>query len=196
MPIRDEEYMTQYVYLIQTSEAITNKENVYKIGNTRKLNMTRLSNYKKGYKVIYALEVSNSLLAEQKILEKLKTLFKQRLDYGREYFEGNIEYIKKTFLNIIFEQQFEKNATKSIKKTNEETNNINIYYNFLLECTKESNMHIHTCTLYDKFKNWYKDQNIPNNRNFLTGIKKYKNIDKSVRIGNKISSGIKNLTIT
>lgn len=49
------------------------------------------------------------------------------------------------------------------------------------------------------FKGWYKDKypgtKLPNNRDFNNGIRKHKTIKRSVKINNKVSTGIKNLKV-
>ena len=54
-------------------------------------------------------------------------------------------------------------------------------------------------SLYSAFKDWHKNNNpntrIPDNRTFLKEIKKYKNIEKNIRVGKKVSYGIKNITL-
>jgi hypothetical protein len=53
--------------------------------------------------------------------------------------------------------------------------------------------------LYSVFKGWYKNKfpgsKLPNNREFNNGIRKYKNIERSIKINNKVSIGIKHLKI-
>ena len=49
------------------------------------------------------------------------------------------------------------------------------------------------------FKYWYKNNNpqekIPSNHKFLQGVRKHVNVDRAVRIGKKVSTGVKNLCL-
>lgn len=84
-----------------------------------------------------------------------------------------------------------------LKWTNEYSEDVDRYYNFLQECTEESDNHISNVELYTEYKYWYKTkypgEKIPNVREFLCGIRKHKNVERSVFINNKTTSGIKNL---
>lgn len=88
---------------------------------------------------------------------------------------------------------------KIMEVTNSYKEEVDIYYSFLNARTEEYNSNILMSELYEDFKIWYKNNNpntkLPNNRNFNNGIKKYKKIEKSVRVGNKVSVGIKNLKL-
>ena len=81
----------------------------------------------------------------------------------------------------------------------ENKENTDIYLNFLNENTEENlEGHIHCVELYGFFKLLFKRDNpnskIPNNKDFVNGIKKYKKIE-NIRIDTKIQLGIKNLKL-
>jgi hypothetical protein len=78
---------SQYVYIVKTREAIRANDNVYKIGRTTQENHRRLNSYPNGSILIYQSETSDCSLTERLIKQMCKELFKQRLDYGVEYFE-------------------------------------------------------------------------------------------------------------
>jgi putative DNA primase/helicase len=87
-----------------------------------------------------------------------------------------------------------KNILKWTSQYQEETD---IYLTFINECTEENKEgHIHCIQLYNEFKFWFKQNNpntkIPNNKDFVGGIKKHKVIEK-VRVNEKSQLGIKNL---
>ena len=73
-----------------------------------------------------------------------------------------------------------------------------MYKLFLDECTEKSDTHIHTVTLFNHFKNWFKQKNTskkaPGNKTFISGIRNYATLE-NVRIDDKISTGIKNLNL-
>jgi P4 family phage/plasmid primase-like protien len=76
--------------------------------------------------------------------------------------------------------------------------NTDKYLSFLNENTIQSESHVHIVMLYATFKEWYKTNNpntkIPNNKDFVNGIKKYKNVEK-VRVDDKVQLGIKQLDL-
>jgi P4 family phage/plasmid primase-like protien len=86
-----------------------------------------------------------------------------------------------------------------LKWTNQYTENTDIYLQFINECTENSDTHITTAELYEKFKYWFKVNNpntkLPNNRDFIANIKKYKEVTY-VRISkDKTAYGIKKLRL-
>jgi P4 family phage/plasmid primase-like protien len=91
-------------------------------------------------------------------------------------------------------------ATSAILElTNNYKEEVDIYYSFLSEKTEKSNQNIWMAELYSVFKGWYKNKfpgsKLPNNREFNNGIRKHKNIERSIKINNKVSTGIKKLKI-
>jgi P4 family phage/plasmid primase-like protien len=72
------------------------------------------------------------------------------------------------------------------------------YLSFLNERTINVNKkNLHTCDLYDDFKSWFIKNNpnekVPSNSKFVQGIKKHRQIERSVRIGKKVNTGVKNI---
>lgn len=90
-------------------------------------------------------------------------------------------------------------TSKIMEFTNLYKEEVDIYLSFLNECTKESDLNVFISDLYESFKFWYKNKNpntkLPNSREFNNGIRKHKDIHKSIRCNNKVSVGIKNLEI-
>ena len=78
-----------YVYLLQEREFIKTKENIYKIGKTKQPNNKRFPQYPKGSVLLFQIVCSDCTETENKIMSSFKDTFKQRLDIGREYFEGD-----------------------------------------------------------------------------------------------------------
>lgn len=82
--------------------------------------------------------------------------------------------------------------TKTYKETND------IYLQYLEERTEKSDKHIHTSTLYDDFKLWYKHNNpntkLPSNRMFINGLRNHISIE-NVKVEGKPTTGTKFLKI-
>lgn len=86
---------------------------------------------------------------------------------------------------------------KSFTKQYEQSNDI--YLDFINERTEKSETHVHVTVLYTIFKDWYwnsynKIAAISRNV-FVAGIKKHFDIAEQVRVGTKVTSGIKNLNV-
>jgi P4 family phage/plasmid primase-like protien len=127
--------------------------------------------------------------------KKIDTNINQNFDYWKhDFILLLIEYYKK------YTQTKNLNFTENILKwTNQYKEDTDMYLQFLNECTeKNDDGHIKTTDVYDSFKNWFKLNNpntkIPNNREFIGKVKKYKTIEH-VRIDKEICYGIKNLKI-
>ena len=113
-----------------------------------------------------------------------------------------IEKEKTKQLEIQLEIEREKTKQMELRQKNmmiENKENTDIYLNFLNENTEENLQgHIHCVELYKVFKHWFDQNNpnakIPNNKDFVNGIKKYKKIEH-LRIDTKIQLGIKNLQL-
>lgn len=80
---------SQYIYLLQEREFIKTKEQIYKIGMTRKENHERFNQYPKGSVLLFQMICINSKSIESLIIKIFKEQFKQRKDIGNEYFEGD-----------------------------------------------------------------------------------------------------------
>jgi phage/plasmid-associated DNA primase len=104
------------------------------------------------------------------------------LDYYKIFKEGNLAP--------------PPNVTQWTKMYKEE---VDVFYNFLNECTEDSEINISSASLYLIFKEWfyknYDDEILPKNKQFLTGIKKYKNYSKSIWCDGKVTTGFKNLKL-
>ena len=89
-----------YNYIIQTRESQRMKENVYKIGRTKCI-QKRFKQYPKGSKLIYSRKSSDDKMSECLLKRNFANVFRQRKDYGLEYFEGEIRNMKIEFDNIL-----------------------------------------------------------------------------------------------
>jgi P4 family phage/plasmid primase-like protien len=117
----------------------------------------------------------------------------------------NFDYWKLDFLLLLIEhykKYTETNELKStdniLKWTNQYKEDTDLYLQFLNECTEESTTHAKTTDIYERFKNWFKNNNpntkIPSNKEFVANIKKHK-IVEHVKINKTSSYGIKNLKL-
>jgi hypothetical protein len=79
----------QYIYLLQEREFIKTKENIYKIGKTTQPNNERLKQYPKGSSLLLQSICSDCHNIEKNLIKIFKNKFKQRIDIGTEYFEGD-----------------------------------------------------------------------------------------------------------
>jgi hypothetical protein len=104
-----------------------------------------------------------------------------------------LDYYKK------YKETHELKPTENILKwTNQYKENTDLYLQFLNEYVEETtneNDKIHCVDLYFNFKEWFKSNNpnakIPSDREFVRNLRKYKHVDESVRIGDKVKRGIK-----
>ena len=92
---------TQYVYLLQTREFFNSKQPVYKIGRTKKHNLTRFSQYTLGSVLLFQSSCRDCYKLEREII----TLFKQKYIHkhliGRESFEGNVDEMVRDLCDIV-----------------------------------------------------------------------------------------------
>ena len=80
--------MTNYIYLLQVREFIKSKENIYKVGMTKKENHERFNQYPKGSVLLFQMICNDCKNIERIVNKKFKETFKQRKDIGNEYYEG------------------------------------------------------------------------------------------------------------
>ena len=81
-----------YIYLLITREFISQKLSVFKFGFTSNI-IKRFNSYPKGSLLILSHFVREAYGLETTILKALRETFIQRKDFGREYFEGDIDNI-------------------------------------------------------------------------------------------------------
>lgn len=100
------------IYFIQPAELVgTNR---YKIGYSKSPNLKRCNKgYKKGSRYIFIMECNNPFILEKNIKEEFNKLFK--LIAGSEYFEGDENMMRKTFLKTIEEFE-ESNLDNNLSK--------------------------------------------------------------------------------
>ena len=81
-----------YVYAVILREFVHMKKCVFKFGCTKDA-IRRYGDYPKGSMLVFTQIVDNYAQVEKDILAKLKGIFYQRTDIGREYFEGSSEHM-------------------------------------------------------------------------------------------------------
>jgi len=97
--------LIQYIYLIQEREFIKTGEPIYKIGKTKKENLTRFKQYSKGSIMLCQIISKDCDEDERELLGIFRTNYVPRRDIGSEYFEG--DYTK--MIQDIYETMFKKN---------------------------------------------------------------------------------------
>lgn len=89
-----------YVYLIREREHIRMEEEVYKLGKTTQEPNSRLAGYPKDSQVILYMDVPDCHKTERTLMSVFDERFINRRDIGREYYEGDLNYMKRTFMDI------------------------------------------------------------------------------------------------
>lgn len=110
------------VYVIWTREFMRNKEQIYKVGRTSNLK-ERLNNYGKGSVVLFYQETSQNVRAESKCLEICRLKFQQRTEFGKEYFEGNVNEIIRALSHVLVDFPFEVDGMQRENQRNHVENN-------------------------------------------------------------------------
>ena len=92
----------QVIYLLQTREFVNTKQQIYKIGRTEQVPKNRFAAYPKGSELHLLCSVNNNRSAEKKLINEFCINFKQ-CNFGTEYFEGELDKMKKIFYQIASE---------------------------------------------------------------------------------------------
>lgn len=90
-----------YVYLIREREFVRMSEHVYKLGKTTQLPNSRLQGYPKSSQILLFIEVFDCHCTEKCLIKSFDELFISRRDIGREYYEGDLNAMKRTFFHVI-----------------------------------------------------------------------------------------------
>lgn len=143
--------MTQYIYLLQEREFIKTKEDVYKVGMTKKENYERFNQYPKGSVLLFQMICNNCKHMEKMVLTKFKETFKQRKDIGNEYFEG--EY--KKMIDIVYLTIKDESNIDEEEKEEEVEEENKIKFNLL--CEK-------ICKIFPDYKN---DESFGGNKKYI-----------------------------
>ena len=102
LPIENKDkFTTNFIYLIIEKEYITNNEDIFKIGKTTQKRLKRFDKYKSGSILLSYNRCTDCHKSEKEIIKFFKIKYKQRLDIGLEYFEGNHEDMINDIYSII-----------------------------------------------------------------------------------------------
>ena len=105
-----------YIYLLQPLRSITNNEQVYKIGKTKRKNFKRFNEYPTGSILLLQSSCNDCDIMEKNLLQIFDKNFTKKTDYGKEYFQGDLIEMKKL---INSEVMNEKKCINSIVLSND-----------------------------------------------------------------------------
>ncbi len=90
-----------YIYLLQVYP--NNKDKIYKLGRTNRDFVCRYKEYKHASieLVLKCPQVRKCEEAEKDLLKQFRGSYVERRDLGNEYFEGDVEDMKKTIMEYI-----------------------------------------------------------------------------------------------
>lgn len=88
-----------YIYLIREREFVRLGESVYKIGRSKNFEK-RFESYPKNSEILCCTFTKDQFRAERTLISLFDSLFDQRSDIGREYFEGNRGRMIQEFLTL------------------------------------------------------------------------------------------------
>ena len=97
----NDKFKTSFIYLIIEREYIKNKEDIFKVGKTTQKRLKRFDKYTPGSILLSYNRCTDCHTSEKEIITLFKTKYKQRLDLGLEYFEGNHEEMINDIQSII-----------------------------------------------------------------------------------------------
>jgi len=95
-----------YIYLLQPLQSITNNENIYKIGKTKRNNFKRFNEYPSGSILIIQSSCRDCDLMEKTLLKLFNDKFIKKTEYGREYFEGDVTEMKRLINSEIMNEEY------------------------------------------------------------------------------------------
>jgi len=112
----------EYIYLLHEREFIRMNEPVYKIGKTKQDNHSRFFQYPKGSILLLQIICNDCSYCEKEIKKAFKDKYKQRKEYGNEYFEGDYN----TMITDIFNITIKNNKITIEPSKKEIKDNLNI----------------------------------------------------------------------
>jgi hypothetical protein len=92
------------IYLLIEREFRKTEEKVYKIGKTKCLS-NRMKDYPTGSQLLYCRICTFLNISECDLLKRFRKKFKQRIDIGREYFEGDCCEMIRDIENYFYNQE-------------------------------------------------------------------------------------------
>lgn len=105
-------------YILHERDDYNRQINIFKIGLTGNV-FRRIPQYPKGSKLVFMSSSPHMELVETKLIQVFSIMFIQRLDRGREYFEGDLETMKKIMMDT--KGGTKKNFLNPIKKKKSES---------------------------------------------------------------------------
>ena len=87
-------------YLVHEREDYIRKIDIYKLGKSGDIS-SRMTGYPKGSKLVFMSSSPHMLLVEKKLIKIFSNLFIHRTNRGREYFQGNLDTMKKIMGEVI-----------------------------------------------------------------------------------------------
>ena len=103
-----------YIYLLQPQRSITNNEQIYKIGKTKRENFKRFNEYPVGSILLLQSSCKNCDLMERRLLNIFDEHFIKETDYGREYYHGDLFEMKKVINSEIMNEEVDIDFGRSI----------------------------------------------------------------------------------
>ena len=94
-----------YIYLLQPLRSITDNEEIYKIGKTKRNNFKRFNEYPIGSILLLQSSCKNCDLMERRLLKIFDEKFIKQKDYGIEYFKGDLFEMKKVINSEIMYEE-------------------------------------------------------------------------------------------
>lgn len=162
-------------YIVHEREDYIRQIDVYKIGRSGNI-FSRMKGYPKGSMLVFMSSSPHMELVETKLIQIFSSLFIQRLDRGREYFQGDLETMKKIMMDTI---SYYNKIIECLNIPNEVLNitqeHKDEYKDFRDKyITKDDNSYIQWSDLKITFNKWLKSINKPilNGKGFKE-LKKY-----------------------
>jgi hypothetical protein len=91
-----------YIYLLREREFVKSNEDIYKIGKTKQENLARFNSYPNSSQLLFHMICSNCDKIERNIINLFKRKYIIRGEIGKEYFQGNLNYMLNDIIYEIF----------------------------------------------------------------------------------------------
>lgn len=115
-----------YIYLLREREFVKSNEDIYKIGKTKQENLARFNSYPNSSQLLFHMICSNCDKIERNIINLFKRKYILRGEIGKEYFQGNLNYMLNDIIYEIF--NYNINMKNNILYSNPtKTINFNIF---------------------------------------------------------------------
>ena len=131
----------EFIYLLQEREFIKTKEPIYKIGKTKQEKLKRIKSYPNGSELLLYTVCNNCDEIEKTIINKFKSHFIHKKEFGNEYFMGDYNSMIYLIYNIII---------SSKKEDNKDNNEVNRCSNKFYKTKKDLISHEPKCNGLNK----------------------------------------------